>query len=55
MALLQRKKDARLEMLLQQTAEFLDRIGSMVQLEKDRAVRRALCDERVEAVADTAR
>lgn len=32
LSLLQKKKDARLEMLLQQTADFLSRIGSMVEL-----------------------
>lgn len=35
--MLKNKKNARLEMLLQQTADFMNKIASMVQLEKDRA------------------
>ncbi len=35
--MLQSKKNARLESLLQQTADFMEKIASMVQLEKNRA------------------
>ena len=37
LALLQEKKNDRLEMLLQQTADFMNKISEMVQVEKDRA------------------